>query len=396
MEMPGLYGPYVCHERVLQRIWLQGDFDRTRAVTTDGERVEVLSVGKWNLLGGPDFLGARLRIGGRVVFGDVEVHFRQGDWNAHAHEEDPAYAAVVLHVVLFPLAPDTSPTRTQSGASVPSLVLMPLLLRDLEEYASDDALERITSQHDWQRVEELAMLPVGAARTLLVQAAERRWRQKVGFARVRIGRLGWEEAAHHTVLEILGYRFNRSPMLLLASRHPLSDWVRGKIDSERALTAAGFNWQWQGVRPANHPRTRLEQYRAWVLARSDWPARLAEMASVIPPLTITDIDTPTRRVRASVRLTDLRDRIGDRVLAAAVGGTRLDNLVCDGFLPLLAVRMDRNLFAVWFHWFAGDLPVQIAVALRTLGQTGPAQPFCQGLGQGLLGWRLDREIRASS
>ena len=61
----------------------------------------------------------------------------------------------------------------------------------------------------------------------LVQAAERRWRQKIGYARARIGRLGWADAAHHTALEILGYRFNRGPMLQLAARHPLDAWARG-------------------------------------------------------------------------------------------------------------------------------------------------------------------------
>lgn len=61
-ELQGLYGPFAFSEKLLQKIWLRGDFDRSRATTLDGGRVEVLHAGRWNLLGGPDFIGARLRL----------------------------------------------------------------------------------------------------------------------------------------------------------------------------------------------------------------------------------------------------------------------------------------------------------------------------------------------
>ena len=63
-EMPGLYGPFTFSERLLQRLWARGEFDAAGARTADGRAVEILEPGKWNRLGGPDFRGARLRLGG--------------------------------------------------------------------------------------------------------------------------------------------------------------------------------------------------------------------------------------------------------------------------------------------------------------------------------------------
>ena len=48
----------------------------------------------------------RVEIGGELRTGDVEIHVRPGDWNAHGHSADPAYADVALHVAWFPPAPD--------------------------------------------------------------------------------------------------------------------------------------------------------------------------------------------------------------------------------------------------------------------------------------------------
>ena len=116
-ELQGLYGAFSFPEKLLQKIWLRGDFDRA-AVANDGRRVRVLHPGKWNLLGGPDFTAARLRFGdpgGREVTGDVELHLHAADWHTHRHAEDPAYDRVVLHVVLFPPEPGRKSTRLNSS-----------------------------------------------------------------------------------------------------------------------------------------------------------------------------------------------------------------------------------------------------------------------------------------
>ncbi len=401
-EMQGLYGPFSFPEKLLQKIWLRGDFERAAAVTTDGRQVRVIHPGKWNLLGGPDFRGARLRLGdGPEITGDIELHLRAADWVAHAHAQDRNYDGVVLHVVLFP--PEAGyVTRAASGAAIPVLALLPLLHHDLEEFAAEEAVERLAGRPAAEILEALAGLGESELAALLGAHAAARWRQKVHFARLRVTRLGWDAACHHAALEILGYRFNRAPMLQVAGRWPLSEWARGRVVPEEIFSAEGLAWSLQGVRPANHPRGRLRQYAAWTQVRPDWPSRLAGVAD---RLTAADEPAPrlagaTRSVRHAHGFTARRVRLVEEICDEAVGGTRVDNLVCDGFLPLLAARSvpvcgDAGpLAGWWYHWFPGDVPPFVVRGLRELGVfAGPARPAAHGAVQGLLGWLLEREAR---
>lgn len=390
-EINGLYGPFTFSERLLQKIWLRGEFDAARATTEDGLPLQILHPGRWNLLGGPDFCHARLRFGGVELEGDVELHLYAEDWAAHAHAVNGAYSRVVLHVVLFP-PPSGGQARRADGSPIPALVLLPLLLHDLEEYAAEDAVERLASRTDWRATEELARLPPAQARALLQAQSEERWRQKVRFARRRIERLDWPEACHHAALEILGYRFNRTPMLKVATGAPLPTWAAGTIDVGALFAAEAAGWSLQGVRPANHPYLRLGQYAAWCQAQPDWPGQLVKLAGEIPAVPAKLDVQPTAAVRLRLGIRALHDRLAREVTTESVGGTRLDNLICDGFLPLLAARTDRDLFPFWFHWYCGDLPPRLGTVLRSLGLfDGRTQPACHGLAQGLLGWMLAQE-----
>lgn len=390
-EMQGLYGPFTLTERVVQKIWLRGDFNPHGLVLTDGRRLEIRFTGKWNLLGGPDFHAARLAIDGAPVTGDVEVHFHAADWRAHGHATDRAYDHVALHVVLFPPAAGEPPAAHRDGRAIPTLVLLPLLHRDLEEYASDDALEIITARDEWECFAELAAMPAEEMRSLLKGHAGARWRQKVKFARLRVDKLGWTGATHHTALEIFGYRQNRAAMLRIAAQHPLAEWSNG-VKPEEIFAEGGASWQLQGVRPANHPLTRLRQYQRWAGTCPDWPARLRNMK--LPPGAA--LLESTKTVRHALGLIKLRAAFARDIAGAAVGGTRLDNLVCDGFLPLVAAETGEDRFTAWFHWFLGDVPAPVRKIMPKLGLAGPAdQPLCHGWAQGLLGWILEREARAS-
>jgi hypothetical protein len=394
-EIQGLYGPFSFPEKLFQKIWLRRDFNRAAATLADGRTLQVLHQGRWNLLGGPDFKGARLRFGNDEVTGDVELHLRAEDWDAHGHAGDPAYAGVVLHVVLFPPRPDQV-TRRSDGSVIPLLVLLPLLHHDLEEYAAEAAVELLANHSAAYLCEELGVLGGAELDDTIRRHAAQRWRQKVHFARLRIRRLGWEAACHCVALEILGYRFNRAPMLRVAARHPLREWVRGAPLAEAVFAGEGAVWSLQGVRPANHPRTRLRQYALWVHQRPDWPARLEIQAG---GLSVGDVAaaSATAVYRRGHRLGSLRSRLADAICANAVSGTRFDNLVCDGFLPLVSAQLGRELGGLWFNWFPGDVPPHLLHTLRALGAGGRRDgPASHGGAQGLLGWLIERERLATS
>ncbi len=440
-EMLGLYGPFTIAERVVQKIWLRRDFAMGQCILADGRKLEIRSPGTWNLLGGPDFHGARLLMDGREITGDIEVHFHVSDWRAHAHGVDRTYDKVVLHVVMFPPATGERGAQRGDGTEIPTLVLLPLLHRSLEEYASDDALENITERDATERIAELVRMPAGELRRVLLENAAARWIQKRHFAALRIEKLGWAGAAHHTALEILGYRRNRAAMLTVAASHPLEDW-REAGDIDKIFQERAGQWELQGVRPANHPRVRLTQYQRWVTQQPDWPETLRQLVLAsdtprrgAPPLfregnqthvaavpslkwgarqggvcrgisqnkaaTQHDlagpsIATPTARFRKQAGLSGLREKIAGQILVQAIGGSRLDTLICDGFLPLAAAATGHDLLPFWFHWYLGDMPEEARRALRETGIAGRgAPPLCHGWGQGLLGWMLEHDARAS-
>lgn len=394
-ELQGIYGPFSFHEKLLQKIWLRGDFDRSRVVTSDGRRMAVAHPGRWNLLGGPDFSNARLRFDEEPeVTGDVELHLHASDWAAHGHAADHAYDGVRLHVVLFPAAAGHV-TRGAGGREIPVVALLPLLHHDLEEYAADEAVESLANRPASQIMETLGALPPAELAALIVRLAGERWRQKVHFARLRVQRLGWSDACHQTALEILGYRFNRAPMLRVAAAHGLAEWADPLCSAEAIFESERAAWSLHGLRPPNHPRRRLSQYAAWVRARPDWPERLRAFAARLPKIAA---DARTADVRRAGGFTQLRRDWAEAVCADMVGGTRFDNLVCDGFLPLLAAGAAGGVNErLWYHWFAGDLPPVFPRALRDLGVfDGREQPACHGAAQGLLGWLLECERTSAS
>ena len=376
-EIQGLYGAFSFPERLLQKLWSRGDFDGTAARLADGRSIKILHPGKWNHLGGPDFAGSRLNVDGVELTGDVELHLHARDWAAHGHAADPAYDRVVLHVVLFPSA--ETGTRGANGRVIPVLCLLPLLHHGLEEYAAEEAMEQLAGRPLHEAQEVLGALGADELAALLREHATRRWNSKVHYARERIKRLGWEGACHHAALEILGYRFNRAPMLSVAATWPLVLWCGQRVEPAEVFAALSERWSLQGVRPLNHPRLRLAQYAQWCAARPDWPGLLRAQAGP----------------GGFGRSPSIREGLRETLCGGVVSGSRFDNLVGDGFLPLLAAETGCDLQTEWSAWYAGDAPDTVVRVLRGLGVLGGrTRPVAQGPIQGLLGWMLAREAQA--
>jgi len=192
-------------------------------------------------------------------------------------------------------------------------------------------------------------------------------------------------------LEILGYRHDRAAMLSVAARHALEEWGMGP-DLDLFYREADLAWQTQGTRPANHPRRRLQQYASWVAASPRWPEQWRQMAANWDKRSVAATQTP----RQALELKSRREQVAGELVARAISGSRLDNLICDGLLPLLAAETGQDLYACWFHWFMGDTPLEVSRALRALGLSGKGVgPQTHGWAQGLLGWIIERDARAS-
>lgn len=104
-------------EDFIHYLWKFKKLSGQELLTTDGEAVKIKSLGTHNLFSGPDFFNARLEIDGQDWAGNIEMHIKASDWYLHGHDDDPAYANVILHVVW---THDAEITR-RDGVDIPVL-----------------------------------------------------------------------------------------------------------------------------------------------------------------------------------------------------------------------------------------------------------------------------------
>ena len=386
-EMQGLYGPFTLTERVVQKIWLRQDFATGSMKTDSGKALVVKDPGRWNLQEGPDFKEARLFIDGVEVVGDVEVHFNVSDWHSHQHELDRNFDRVVLHLVLHPERRNPNPVVTSKGYAPEVLYLMPLLNRDLETYAMDEALLELEQQDELEWVAQFIQRPVEARLRILRERATARWSQKLKYAQQRLQAEGWEAACHSYALEVLGYARNRAPMLRLAGQYPLAEWLSTDVNADELFAEVADQWKLNGLRPANHPRRRLAQYLEIVQQQPLWPDRLAECLKAFPRV---DAEMPTAAFRKTVGLPKLRAALAESVFSSVLADTRLNTLVVDAILPLATAAGLIEGQAYWMHWSPGDSPDALRRFLKHAGVTNRQNPQSNGWNQGALALFLER------
>ncbi|MFN5334955.1 MAG: DUF2851 family protein [Bacteroidota bacterium] len=87
------------NEHLLHYIWLHRLFNLRGLSTEDNQSILIVHPGQYNKDQGPDFLHARIQIGGIEFSGSIEIHVKTSDWYQHDHTGDPHYKNVVMHVV---------------------------------------------------------------------------------------------------------------------------------------------------------------------------------------------------------------------------------------------------------------------------------------------------------
>ncbi|MEW6556714.1 MAG: DUF2851 family protein [Elusimicrobiota bacterium] len=88
-------------EKLVKTIWFDQKIERRGLITTDGQRLSIISPGEWNFDEGPDFKNAKININGQELSGDVEVDIYSSDWKAHGHYKNKQFNTVILHVFLW-------------------------------------------------------------------------------------------------------------------------------------------------------------------------------------------------------------------------------------------------------------------------------------------------------
>lgn len=281
-------------EDLLQFIWEAGLYDRTDLRTTQGEPVEVVHAGRIQLSGGPDLSDAQVRIGGQRWAGNVEVHLRASDWNAHGHQHDPAYNNVVLHTVYL----HDADVHTENGTCPPTVELR----GRIEERNLQLHHELMTARRSVPCAPHLHSVDPSRIRLwlerLLVERLERKTKEVEAVYR-HTGN-DPQETLHHLLLRALGKPVNDEPFGMLAQALPLKLLLKYRDDALRVeallLGQAGFL---DGAFTETHPQRLQQEYRwlanlhglspvpmaAWKLGRLRPPnfptVRLAQWAALL-------------------------------------------------------------------------------------------------------------------
>lgn len=139
----------VISEKTLRQIWRGQSFYKLPLLTNEGKEIKVVSPGKSNPDGGPDFLDAQIYIGGTLFTGDVEIHKNIENWKQHTHETDPKYNRVILHVVLSNKNSNNYSIKTKSKRAVPTVCLESYIsLEQLQNEYFNDSTRRTLKCYD--------------------------------------------------------------------------------------------------------------------------------------------------------------------------------------------------------------------------------------------------------
>ena len=106
-------------EDFLHYIWKFRKLSLAPLMTSEKMPLVILNYGAHNQLSGPDFINARVLIGGQQWAGNVEIHLKSSDWYLHNHQNDSRYENVVLHVVWK----NDIPVFRRNGSVIPTLEL---------------------------------------------------------------------------------------------------------------------------------------------------------------------------------------------------------------------------------------------------------------------------------
>ncbi len=270
-------------EKLLHYTWRHRLLPLRPTVTTDGEKLEIISPGLYNQSdAGPDFFNAKVKVNGVVWVGNVEIHLRASDWYRHGHDSDPAYDNVILHVV----EQADKDAVTSKGRRLPTLVVpVPESLK--ADYESLISTERYPPCY--KIIPSISALKVSS---WLAALQTERLQQKTEAISSRVERLGgnWDDAYFFTIAHNFGFGINGEAMdawsqvmnLRHADKHRdqlfqveamflgqagLLDRVDPSYAREYAYLAHKFSmqpmnaslWRYLRTRPQNFPHVRLMQ-----------------------------------------------------------------------------------------------------------------------------------------
>ena len=199
-------------EVLLQYAWQHKLYYTGNLVTTNGNTVEVINPGLLNSDAGPDFFNAKLKIGNTLWAGNVEIHVKSSDWNAHHHADNAGYNNIILHVIAY----HDIDLQRANGEPIEQLVIP--IYADLEEKYE----QLIAKQLFIPCAPKLAQVPrivlSSWKNALLMEKLE----AKVGDIHALLAQTqyNWEETFYIVLARNFGLGINAIPFEMMAKSLP--------------------------------------------------------------------------------------------------------------------------------------------------------------------------------
>ena len=372
----------------------------------------MIDAGLPNTNAGPDFFNAKLKIGGTLWVGNIEVHTLASDWMRHGHDKDAAYDNVILHVAE---TVDCEVFRA-NGVPVPQLQLpCPDPVR--QRY---DELSHAEIYPPCYSI--LSSLPKLTVHSWLSALQVERFEQKARVIATRLERCNnhWEDVFFISLARNFGFGLNGDAFEAWASRLPFraidkhrddlfqveafffgqaglldeelpdADGYYRKLQKEfrylqhkfeLSVPMTATQWRFLRLRPGNFPHVRLAQLANLYYKERSLFSRIMEadtLEAVRKLLTVTT--SPYWEEHFNFRkVSSFREKqVGKNAqnliiintvipFLYAYGLHKADELLCEratGFLESLKAE-DNHIIR---HWSGAGLPVSTAADSQALLQ----------------------------
>ncbi len=366
-------------EKYLRHIWKNLYLHLDALQTSDGEHVQILSVGNLNAHEGADFRNAKILLNGQELSGDVELHSKTSDWKRHRHDGNANYERVILHVVFEHdvALPDTPPVLELSKYLNDDLhKIMAQCIRD------ESALVNRTALHC---APLLATVDDALKLDWVTSLAKERFLNKVQHFHSLSNQP--DEQIYRGLARALGYSQNTAPMEALASLVPFErlKLLAPLSFSARRKTLESIFFSLSGLLPDGLDDAYCNELRAtfsatdfatlpkldasaWVFFRlrpANFPTlRLAALAEILSKnlergflgsaRDIVEMSLPSKRTLALLESLFLADadgywqqhyRFGTTAktpVKSLVGKTRAAEIVLNTLLPVLYGEYERQ------------------------------------------------------
>lgn len=351
-------------EAFLQYVW-QHKLLEGGLTTTDGQPVVVERPGELNRDAGPDFLDARITVGGIRWAGNVEVHVKASDWKIHHHSEDKAYNNVILHVVYIYDADvaleNGNLLRTMEIAdAIPEQVW-----HNYDELMESALTNEIPCSPRLKEIPEF-LFHTGQDRVLV----ERLQRKSDDVEKaLKASKGSWEQACYQLVARFFGGKVNAFPFELLAKVTPMSvlskikdnpfrvealffgqagmldgiffDDYPNAMQREYNYMSAAYNlrpmpahlWKYFRIRPVGFPTLRISQFASLISRSSNLFSKLLDSKDAKTLRTFFEVEA-SEYWRTHFRF----DKPVEKGVAATVkklGEDTIDTILINAWVPLL-------------------------------------------------------------